>query len=215
MSSKSKFKRSRKYKYFKTVANTTMIAGAAIMVTAASSGATNMVSANTVTSNPRSAAVSSANNHVNNVPTRREHTRMVGASFRKPTKIDITILPKLSEKEVTVRHNLKRWGVEELPVSESRLKKYGFGKKNLKDLIVALKWAEQPKVRHIRNVESGGRYTINTGNGHYGAYQFAYGTWLANGGGRFSQTADKAPSWAQDFVAYKTWKQFGWQPWGG
>jgi Transglycosylase-like domain len=34
----------------------------------------------------------------------------------------------------------------------------------------------------IRQCESGGDYTANTGNGFYGAYQFTVGTWHAYGG---------------------------------
>lgn len=34
----------------------------------------------------------------------------------------------------------------------------------------------------IRQCESGGDYTTNTGNGYYGAYQFALSTWRSVGG---------------------------------
>jgi len=41
----------------------------------------------------------------------------------------------------------------------------------------------------IAACESGGNWGTNTGNGFYGGLQFSEGTWLANGGGRYSSTA--------------------------
>jgi Transglycosylase-like domain len=39
-----------------------------------------------------------------------------------------------------------------------------------------------PTLASIRACESGGDYSINTGNGYYGAYQFSLGTWQSVGG---------------------------------
>ncbi|WP_286143638.1 transglycosylase family protein [Mycobacterium sp. 1274756.6] len=40
--------------------------------------------------------------------------------------------------------------------------------------------------------ESGGNWSINTGNGYYGGLQFAPGTWYANGGSGLPHTASRA-----------------------
>jgi len=85
----------------------------------------------------------------------------------------------------------------------------------LKNYKKAEKWAKSSKVRYIRNRESRNTYSINTGNGYYGAYQFAYGTWKAMGGQKYAKTADKAPAYIQDYIAYKLYKRAGWSPWGG
>lgn len=47
----------------------------------------------------------------------------------------------------------------------------------------------------------------------YGGMQFDYSTWLANGGGRYAQTANLATPHEQLHIAYVTWKQRGWYPW--
>lgn len=77
----------------------------------------------------------------------------------------------------------------------------------------AAEWAKTRKARSVVRCESGGNYKINTGNGYYGAWQFDHGTWLGNGGGKFSRYAHQAPKFAQDYVAWRTWKSRGWQPW--
>lgn len=118
-------------------------------------------------------------------------------------------------KTLEQENNLEKWGVKILPVPEKMLLTYKMKPKHIDDIISSQRWRERSKVKHIRQRESGGNYNINTGNGYYGAYQFAYGTWLANGGGRFARIASEAPKWAQDYIAYKTWKAAGWAPWGG
>ncbi len=40
--------------------------------------------------------------------------------------------------------------------------------------------------------ESGGNWSINTGNGYYGGLQFALGTWRSNGGSGMPHQASKA-----------------------
>jgi hypothetical protein len=56
--------------------------------------------------------------------------------------------------------------------------------------------------------ESGGDYSIDTGNGYYGAYQFDSGTWDAYGDPQYSE-ADEAPPSVQDAAAasvpYDAW----------
>jgi hypothetical protein len=62
----------------------------------------------------------------------------------------------------------------------------------------------------LRQCESGGNYSINTGNGFYGAYQFDRGTW--NGLG-YPGRADQASPATQDAAAAKLQSQRGWSPW--
>jgi nucleoid-associated protein YgaU len=51
--------------------------------------------------------------------------------------------------------------------------------------------------------ESGGNWSINTGNGYYGGLQFSAGTWRAYGGGAYAPTANQASRSAQIAVAEK------------
>jgi Transglycosylase-like domain len=53
----------------------------------------------------------------------------------------------------------------------------------------------------VASCESGGNWSINTGNGFYGGLQFTYGTWLAAGGGRFAARADYATREQQIIIA--------------
>ncbi len=77
----------------------------------------------------------------------------------------------------------------------------------------ASSWASGYEASAVRNCESGGNYSTNTGNGYYGAYQFDLSSWYANGGGAYASRPDLAPAWAQDQVAYNYWRQAGWSPW--
>ncbi|WP_137120702.1 transglycosylase family protein [Segeticoccus rhizosphaerae] len=51
--------------------------------------------------------------------------------------------------------------------------------------------------------ESGGNWSINTGNGFYGGLQFTSSTWLGYGGGAYASRADLASKSAQIAVAQK------------
>jgi hypothetical protein len=51
--------------------------------------------------------------------------------------------------------------------------------------------------------ESGGRWSINTGNGYYGGLQFSAATWLAYGGGAYAPTANLATKEQQIAIATK------------
>jgi hypothetical protein len=53
----------------------------------------------------------------------------------------------------------------------------------------------------IAACESGGNWSINTGNGFYGGLQFTEGTWLANGGGQYAPSANLASPAEQMAVA--------------
>jgi len=66
----------------------------------------------------------------------------------------------------------------------------------------------------IAQCESGGNWSINTGNGYYGGLQFDSGTWLANGGGQYASRADLATRLEQIAVANTVYASRGLSPWG-
>jgi nucleoid-associated protein YgaU len=51
--------------------------------------------------------------------------------------------------------------------------------------------------------ESGGNWSINTGNGYYGGLQFSTSSWLGAGGGQYASRADLATKGQQIAVAEK------------
>ena len=55
----------------------------------------------------------------------------------------------------------------------------------------------------VAQCESGGNWSINTGNGYHGGLQFAPGTWAGHGGTQFAPTADQATREEQIYVAEK------------
>ncbi|WP_062647146.1 LysM peptidoglycan-binding domain-containing protein [Streptomyces maremycinicus] len=65
----------------------------------------------------------------------------------------------------------------------------------------------------IAQCESGGNWSINTGNGYYGGLQFSAGTWRAYGGTAYAPTADKASKAQQISVATKVQNAQGWGAW--
>ncbi len=62
--------------------------------------------------------------------------------------------------------------------------------------------------------ESGGNWSINTGNGYYGGLQFSKSTWLAYGGGAYAPTANLASKAQQIAIAEKVLAGQGWGAWG-
>jgi peptidoglycan hydrolase-like protein with peptidoglycan-binding domain len=62
----------------------------------------------------------------------------------------------------------------------------------------------------LRMCESGNNYRINTGNDHYGAYQFDLVTWHGVGGKGYPQNASPAEQDARALILYRL---RGWQPW--
>jgi hypothetical protein len=62
----------------------------------------------------------------------------------------------------------------------------------------------------LRVCESGDNYSINTGNGYYGAYQFDLQTWRSVGGTGYPNQA--APL-EQDRLARALYRSRGWSPW--
>ena len=55
----------------------------------------------------------------------------------------------------------------------------------------------------VAQCESGGNWSINTGNGYYGGLQFNAATWLPFGGGVFAPPADLAAKAQQIAIAEK------------
>jgi resuscitation-promoting factor RpfB len=66
----------------------------------------------------------------------------------------------------------------------------------------------------IAQCESGGNWSINTGNGYYGGLQFDYSSWLANGGDDFAPRADLASRAEQITIANRYYEKAGLGPWG-
>jgi hypothetical protein len=62
----------------------------------------------------------------------------------------------------------------------------------------------------LRQCESSGNYTENTGNGYYGAYQFTAGTWASLG---FAGLPSQAPPAVQDLAAQELQARRGWGQW--
>jgi hypothetical protein len=62
----------------------------------------------------------------------------------------------------------------------------------------------------LRSCESGGNYRDDTGNGFYGAYQFALSTWR---GLQLSGLPSSASPQIQDDAAVRLQKLDGWNPW--
>ncbi len=61
--------------------------------------------------------------------------------------------------------------------------------------------------------ESGGRWDVNTGNGHYGGLQFRQSTWEAYGGTAYAPRADLADRARQVTVAQEVLRWQGWRAW--
>ncbi|WP_457966365.1 transglycosylase family protein [Arthrobacter sp. D1-29] len=66
----------------------------------------------------------------------------------------------------------------------------------------------------IAQCESGGRWSINTGNGYYGGLQFSIPTWLANGGGTYGPNASVATKAQQIDIANRLFAKNGLRDWG-
>ncbi|WP_288831871.1 resuscitation-promoting factor [uncultured Corynebacterium sp.] len=65
----------------------------------------------------------------------------------------------------------------------------------------------------IAACESGGNWSINTGNGYQGGLQFNQSTWAAYGGTQYAPTADQATREQQIAIAEKTQAAQGWGAW--
>lgn len=67
----------------------------------------------------------------------------------------------------------------------------------------------------IAQCESGGNWSINTGNGFKGGLQFTDQSWKAFGGGAYASSADQASRAQQIAVAKKVQAAQGWGAWPG
>jgi LysM repeat protein len=65
----------------------------------------------------------------------------------------------------------------------------------------------------VAQCESGGNWSISTGNGFYGGLQFTRGTWKAYGGGKYASTANKASRSEQIAIAEKVLRGQGIGAW--
>ena len=61
----------------------------------------------------------------------------------------------------------------------------------------------------VASCESGGNWSINTGNGYYGGLQFSYSTWNGFGGQRYATTANRATKAQQIEIAQAVLKVQG------
>ncbi|MEQ3551872.1 transglycosylase family protein [Pseudonocardia nematodicida] len=65
----------------------------------------------------------------------------------------------------------------------------------------------------LAQCESGGDWSINTGNGYHGGLQFSPTTWTAFGGGEYAPTAYQASREQQIAVAENVLAGQGWNAW--
>jgi uncharacterized protein YabE (DUF348 family) len=66
----------------------------------------------------------------------------------------------------------------------------------------------------IAQCESGGNWSINSGNGYYGGLQFDVQTWIGAGGGAYAPNASQASKAQQIDIANRVYAERGLQPWG-
>ncbi|MFN8124978.1 MAG: transglycosylase family protein [Candidatus Nanopelagicales bacterium] len=98
------------------------------------------------------------------------------------------------------------------PVTAAHFRHYHLKNWELKQIAKAQKWAKTPKSRSVIRCESGFDYKMIDGP-YKGAWQFLDSTWRGAGGGRYAPTANQAPKFAQNHIAWKLWKRSGWGPW--
>jgi hypothetical protein len=75
--------------------------------------------------------------------------------------------------------------------------------------------SEGTRWEQLAECESGGNWSINTGNGFSGGVQFLQSTWLAMGGGEFAPDAYLASKAEQIIVAERLVEVSGWGAWPG
>jgi hypothetical protein len=98
------------------------------------------------------------------------------------------------------------------PVTHAHFSKYRLKNWELKQIAKSKVWARSPKARSVIRCESGGDYTM-IDRQYHGAWQFLNSTWAGVGGRRYAPSADRAPKFAQDHMAWRLWKRSGWGPW--
>lgn len=81
--------------------------------------------------------------------------------------------------------------------------------------VLPLAGLDLPEAFHqLRHCESGDTYPRNSGNGYYGAYQFAFSTWRGYAPAGYADVRpDLAPPAIQDQAALNLYNTRGWQPW--
>jgi uncharacterized protein YabE (DUF348 family) len=67
----------------------------------------------------------------------------------------------------------------------------------------------------LAQCESGGNWSINTGNGYYGGLQFTASTWQAQGGTKYAALPHQATAAQQVEIASKLQAKAGWGQWPG
>ncbi|WP_323181215.1 transglycosylase family protein [Streptomyces virginiae] len=80
------------------------------------------------------------------------------------------------------------------------------GLASLSSLLLATSSADAASVTtwdKVAQCESGGNWSINTGNGYYGGLQFSASTWTSFGGGTYASRADLATKKQQILIAEK------------
>lgn len=65
----------------------------------------------------------------------------------------------------------------------------------------------------VATCESGGNWSINTGNGYSGGLQFSKSTWRAYGGAKYAPTANRASKAQQILIAQRTLRGQGPRAW--
>lgn len=130
-------------------------------------------------------------------------TRFVNGKVVSSKKISVRVIVKPRAKVIKV-------GIKGQPASRS-YSRLPAGV-NAATFARSISWAKSSAAASVRRCESGGNYASQD-SPYYGAYQFLTSTWYSNGGGRFASRADRAPKWAQDYVAYRLWSSSGWGPW--
>ena len=65
----------------------------------------------------------------------------------------------------------------------------------------------------VAQCESGGRWSVNTGNGYHGGLQFSPSTWTGFGGKQFAPVAHQASRAEQIVVAERVLAKQGWGAW--
>lgn len=98
------------------------------------------------------------------------------------------------------------------PVPAKKVAKWKLSKRELGEVAKAKRWASTPKSRSVIRCESGFDYRMIDGP-YKGAWQFLDSTWRGAGGGRYAATANRAPKFAQDHIAWKLHQRSGWGPW--
>ena len=78
---------------------------------------------------------------------------------------------------------------------------------------VGLNLARAAMWDRIARCESGGNWSINTGNGYYGGLQFNQASWNSNGGRDFAARPDLASRAEQITVANRYYAKAGTSPW--